>query len=348
MLRLSLILSCLVVLLASCSNEVNINDDYQEQAVMYALLNPEDSIQTVRVQKSFLGEGNVNDMGEVSDSIYFSDEIVVTIQEIQNGNPVGDAMVLVAETLTKDEGDFATANHVVYRTENQDGILDSEKQYRVKMRNTVTGYEAYGDTYLVGDYNLLAPNTPVINFNATSKMALEWEHADHTGVYQVVLRFHYEEDGELMYLDMPFNQRDVGVDYNNPGVFEQFERGRFWTYLQNNIEPSLTKKRIAIGIEILVYAGGTDYTLFTDLNASSGTLVEERPEFTNVVNGTGLVSSRSVTTSEVMFILNNDQDYYNLAPSSLDTLVCGYRTKDLHFGKIMIDGFGADTVYCNN
>lgn len=341
------ILSVFSLLLIACNNEVDINDDWQEQAVIYALLDPSDSVQTVRVQKAYLGQGDVFEMAAIADSIYYTDSIEVSLQALDNGNPTGDLFILQAQSITKDDGEFTSEGHVMYQTQGLDGVLDRDFAYRVKVVNLATGYEAYGDTYLVGDFMLIKPQSPTINFNTSVKMEMEWWHADNAGVYQVVLRFHYEEDGEKKYLDMPFNERQVGTDYNAPGVLSNYEINRFYTFLQNNMEPSTTKKRIAKGVELFIYAGGDNYTLFTDLNATSGSLVEERPEFTNVINGAGLVSSRAVTTSEDVFQFNLTQDYYLLSSSAIDSLVCGYRTADLHFGQIEVFGNNQiDTVYC--
>lgn len=337
-----------LVFLISCSNDVDINDDWNEQAVIYALLDPTDSVQTVRVQKTFLGQGDVYELSEISDSIYYSDEIQVSIQKLDNGNPTGTEFILVQQTVDKLDGDFATDDHVVYVTQNDDGVLDRTAQYRVKVRNLNTGYEAYGDTYLIGEFYLEKPQSPTINFNTTVKLDMEWKHADYAGVYQMVIRFHYEEDGELKSIDMPYTQRQVGVDYSNSGVSEQFEITRFYGFLQNNLEATTTIKRIPKGVELLVYAGGADYTLYTNLNQSSGSLVEERPEFTNVVNGAGLVSSRSFITSSALFLNNPTQDYYQLSLNSIDSLVCGYRTRDLNFGEITVLGNNdIDTTFCN-
>lgn len=54
-----------------CNNELDIIDDYRETPVIYGLLNLSDSIQYVRVQKAYLGEGNALLMAQYSDSIYY-------------------------------------------------------------------------------------------------------------------------------------------------------------------------------------------------------------------------------------------------------------------------------------
>lgn len=337
------------VLISACSNDVDINDDWQEQAVIYALLDPTDSIQEVRVQKTFLGQGDVYEMSTINDSIYYTDSIQVSIQTLEDGNPTGTEIMLVPQSISKVSGDFTTDDHIIYVTENLDGVLDRDFAYRVKVKNIDTGYEAYGDTYLVGEFYITKPQSPTINFMTTVKMEMEWKHAEYSGVYQMIMRFHYEEDGVMTYLDMPFNQREVGTDYNNPGVTEQFEINRFYSHLEKNIEPSFTKKRIAKGVELFLYSGGDNYTLYTNLSESSGSLVEERPEFTNVINGAGLVSSRAMMTSANIFANNPVQDYYLLANAAIDSLVCGYRTADLHFGKIeVLPSNAIDTIYCFN
>ena len=45
-----------LILFSGCDNEVDINADWKETIVVYGLLNPNDSIQYIKVNKAFLNE----------------------------------------------------------------------------------------------------------------------------------------------------------------------------------------------------------------------------------------------------------------------------------------------------
>ena len=56
---------------SACENEVHINADYKETIVVYALLDPEDTIQYIKVNKAYLNEGiGALEAAKISDSLY--------------------------------------------------------------------------------------------------------------------------------------------------------------------------------------------------------------------------------------------------------------------------------------
>ena len=73
---------CLVLglLISSCDNSLDILDEYKETPIVYGLLNKNDTVHYVRIQKGFLGEGNALLMAQYADSIYYdTSEVDVTI-----------------------------------------------------------------------------------------------------------------------------------------------------------------------------------------------------------------------------------------------------------------------------
>ena len=68
------------VLLNSCKNDLELNAPYREYPSIYAVLNPQDRIQVIRINKVFLGEGDANVMAKVADSVnYQPGELSVTL-----------------------------------------------------------------------------------------------------------------------------------------------------------------------------------------------------------------------------------------------------------------------------
>ena len=66
-------LGIILVLLAfsSCENTVDINADWKETIVVYGLLDPNDSVQYIKVNKAFLNQNtSAYTVAQISDSLY--------------------------------------------------------------------------------------------------------------------------------------------------------------------------------------------------------------------------------------------------------------------------------------
>src|SRR5215212_5226416 len=104
-----LISAVAAVSFTSCSTDVDLLEDYKPITVVYGLLNVNDSIQYIKVNKAFLGEGNALLMAEQNDSVnYKPGEISVQLQQI---NPSTGAVIqtINCDTTTqilKDDGIF--------------------------------------------------------------------------------------------------------------------------------------------------------------------------------------------------------------------------------------------------
>src|SRR5678809_747569 len=108
-----------VTLLPSCSTDIDLLEDYKPITVVYGLLNVSDSIQYIKINKAFLGEGNALVMAQQSDSInYKPGELMVRLQEL---NPsTGEVLAtLNCDTTTqilKDDGLFSNPYQILYKT----------------------------------------------------------------------------------------------------------------------------------------------------------------------------------------------------------------------------------------
>ena len=70
---------------SACENEVNINADYKETVVIYALLDPEDTIQYIKVNKAYLNQGlGALEAAKISDSLYL-DSTHVQLKRLNTG-----------------------------------------------------------------------------------------------------------------------------------------------------------------------------------------------------------------------------------------------------------------------
>jgi hypothetical protein len=66
----------------------------------------------------------------------------------------------------------------------------------------------------------------------------------------------------------------------------------FYTVVASKIEANFTGVRLAGKVDYIVSAAGVEYDTYLNVNGSSTSLVQDRPEYTNIENGFGLMSSR--------------------------------------------------------
>ena len=323
----------------SCSTDLNLNADWKEIPVVYGILNQNDSIHYVRVQKAYLGEGSVLTMATETDSIYYSDSLDVTLQAYEFGQKKGEEVSLEPTFVLKEDGDFATDGHYVYRTPDSfTEELNIDYDYKVTVTNTNTGNVATGETPIIEPPIFNAPNALNINFNATAPLQIRWTTKPNGKLYQPSIRFHYNEDGVDKYVDMVLNSYTSSGVLGGQSLSAEIERVSFYKFLEGTLEPSATAKRIPINLEFIVTVAAEDFNTFMEVQAPSSGVVQHKPEFTNIENGTGLFSSRT----EVSII----RDFHE---STIDSIVCGQYTKDLHFGELITSPSAPnDTIYCQN
>jgi hypothetical protein len=79
----------LLVIFSGCKNDLKLNAPYKEIPSIYAVLNPSEKTQIIRINKVFLGEGDANQMAQVADSVnYAPGEITVTLNRFVDGKQV--------------------------------------------------------------------------------------------------------------------------------------------------------------------------------------------------------------------------------------------------------------------
>src|SRR5690606_24360849 len=100
------------ILLSSCKNDLDTNADWKEILVVYSLLDGQDSVHYVRVNRAFLNENqSAYEIARINDSLYF-DSIEVKIVEQGTGRIIP---LVKDESKAKDSGIFANYPNVLYR-----------------------------------------------------------------------------------------------------------------------------------------------------------------------------------------------------------------------------------------
>jgi len=77
----------LLFLLSACDNELNVRADYEDLTVLYAILDPKEDTNYVRVQRAYLGDAPASASYNETDSLYYDTaDIQVLIRTLDSDN----------------------------------------------------------------------------------------------------------------------------------------------------------------------------------------------------------------------------------------------------------------------
>lgn len=131
----------------TCKNDLDILAPYKEIPSIYAVLNPQDKQQMIRVNKIFLGPGNAYDMAKIADSInYKPGELKVYLEHYNNGVKSavagvsgGPEIIFRDTTITTQPGAFNTTQRVYITNER----LKTFGTYKLIVKNISSGSEYF-------------------------------------------------------------------------------------------------------------------------------------------------------------------------------------------------------------
>lgn len=351
----------LSLLWAGCSTEVELNAPYKSSTVVFGLLDPSADTQWVRVNKTFLGEGNNLEYAQVRDSSEydFSEFSRLVVERWFNGELQEEFPLQPITISNKDlNGIFYAPEQTVYFFPTPAGGLDEESEYRLVCdfhnRPDVTAstdiVRSGGVSFQIpqpGSAFVLAQTGFGNSVNYNDNVTIKWSPAENTELYDATLRFLYHE---RVYTDASHtelvSETDRFVDWNI-GQFQSedlmlqggyyslsFNAEPFFAYLGSVIpaNPNVVRE---IGyfdgtrtrcFEIYMALANEELRTYFEVNSPVTGVIQERPTYTNVSGGLGLFASRSrIGVGQLSLVANNSQN------GNLNALVYGVYTGDLGF-----------------
>ncbi len=302
-LRYSLIFA-MIIGFFSCDNEVDLNGEYQEMPSVFALLNPAEDTQFVRVGRVFLKDGvSAIDLTRDPNEIYF-DSLDVDLIDAANGN----VMDLRKKYVNKPPGTFDNSLNPIYYL---DSSLEANKTYNLRITRP-NGEVTTSSTTLIPDPNLTNPRynrvemTRKLSLVSTSgiigdynfEFSLPKEVAKIKASF--FLKYYTLNNGQKEYhlLEIPigsYTNRNL-EDIDDAAIF--FPGERFFETIAKKITDVSVDKFTDLqdNLVFVIYSADEDYAFYQELNGPIDGIAQVRPEFTNIENGTGLFASRSTIT----------------------------------------------------
>jgi len=342
-----------LALFSGCKQDFDLTADYKETPIVYGLLNQQDAVHYVRIQKGYLIDGNAKIAAGITDSIYYPDVLTVKLVPYLNGNPNGTPFTLQRVENTgslKDSGVFAYDPNVLYSFT---GNLDPNRTYQLQVTNTSNGYtfssqRQEGKTFtdagisLIQDFQIVTPAVrgQRINIANSTPFKIIWYAAGNAALYDVRVRFPYKEydltTNALLkdtFTDVYMVKSRDGEGINSGStIFEEFNFTVLLNSLKSALNPNNQTQNVyrkfneSRGMTFYFSAGGIElskYILIQSAQQGSISSNEALPPYTNIKGGYGLFSSR----------YNKQFDSVLIDNKGLDSIACSPLTSGLNFRK---------------
>ncbi|MCB0806143.1 MAG: DUF4249 family protein [Bacteroidales bacterium] len=318
-----LIISGLAFSFSSCETDFDTTTEYKDITVVYGILDQKSDTQFIKINKAYLSETDVLTYAANPDSNQYINDLEVKIEEFSDQGNLLDSHILEKTTVTnKEAGQFYYPDQIVYFWKPDspidvdyiylgDNLVDSaliwfdeEHTYKLSITNPASGKVIASETNLVKEFRITYPSVQrTIKFlkNDNSSKTFSWNDADNAGKYEFELRFNFRElltTGEERSRYIVLSKASVDAS-NNTSEYEVYYKDlNFYSTCENLIpyddqaaEDQVSQRFTGL-VEVLVRAAEENLSLYMEVNEPSTSIIQEKPQFSNVDNGIGIFSSR--------------------------------------------------------
>lgn len=314
------------IILFSCSNEIELNDNFIEFPVTYGILNPNDTVQYIRIERLFSAIGSsALEVAKDPDSLYY-ENITVMIKDETNGDEFELEKIDGNNAgLIREGGVFADSPNYLYRLDTREQRILPGKNYSLIVIESNNDTLTSAKTSIVRDMSIYIPNASrPLKFSYISFFNTAWEGGTNAGYYDLIMEIHIKErdiSNENTWKDTILYWK-VGeyIDAQN----YRFQGVDFYRFLGDNLEFDPDIRRKFINFNLIVRGVGKELKEYIDiLNFDKGiSSSQQLPTYTNMSKGFGVFSSLN-TTWKGPFTLEKDE--------TLDSLRSGIYTRQLFF-----------------
>ena len=287
-------------LASACETDFDVNANWQEVTIVYGLIDSNEEIQLVKINKAYLGEGDAIQMSSVSDSTnYNPSELRVTLYRIKelsfNQYDTISSVLLHDTIIDKDDGVFSTDNNIIYTFKKPESFYNTNSFYSLEVINLSSGHKVTSQTEIINNFSFESLNSSfewgLYNGDLADSLkfrtkTIEWTKSNNGEIYQLDVIINYIENNDTISLvwSQPL------VEYSSGNMTTKIKGDLFFQFLLNNLSNNTTKQFISL--DLLMTVGTEDLKTYINVNKPFSGIVQERPVFSNINNGIGLFSSR--------------------------------------------------------
>lgn len=324
---LSIFSATLMLGLQSCKDDIDIFAQGEEVTVVYGLLNAQDSLQSIKINKVFQGQGTLAELAQNPTNSEYDNLDSAKIIEFEKQGPdtvsTGREWLLTPDVVTdKDSGFFYYPDQKVYRSaaDIQQGKI---YQIYVDKQDGSLAVSSYSEVLEVrsGINTLTKPNGVNLSIRGLSlstdgeepkedDIDMEFEMPVNAKVMEVYIDFKYRNQymdnsygpvQTLSYKVTTFVAKKIKErpdDFVEPGT-AKLNATSFYNFIASNVAPLESggniRQRVLMNepLKFRYIFGGRELHTYMEVSEPSTSLLESKPEYTNISNGIGVFSCRS-------------------------------------------------------
>jgi len=313
-----------------CTTDVDLTAPYVSIPVVFGLLDSEADTQWVRINRTWLGDGDQTQIALIPDSSEY-ENARLSARFVEVDNEIDARVFDLRDTLlqNKDEdGVFFAPEHKAYfAVTRANEALNPDFLYRLEIViDDTTNVEAVTNMISVAAGNIQQPpdglDNVKLNFANVGPSQVtypnypfKWWSTTGASRYDAVLLVHFIEhywaddfhtvldSSRARTIEIPIGTEDP----SNPAVPQELEKlfdGQiFFTTLKTRLDKNIRitrelgvwdeESQIARAFDFLLIVANETLAIYLDVNAPVTGIIQERPEYSNINGGLGLWASRT-------------------------------------------------------
>lgn len=335
------LIAAISVLLFSCETKVDLNAEYKDITVVYGLINPNDSLHYIKINKVFLpDEGvNANTLAANQENFnYAADELTVTVDEYRgdNGNFVQSyALVRTENEVPKNGGVFDNSVNVLYKF--VEPAINRSNVYKLKIYNSKLDKDITSETLIVGNSTVTSPTLSqkmafwigATNNGGFANRSISFTTGKNVGRIDAKLIFNYTNhfipssglspESKKVVMKMGEIKTTNSVD-GNEQLEWTMDGATFFDNVRATVPATLANlsHRELGNVDLEFVIAGTELNVYMEVSEPSNTVNQDKPSYTNVQNGLGVFSSRE--TYNWISTIDPNTGHLNLTAPTIEKL----------------------------
>ena len=306
----------------ACDTDIDVNAPNKDIAVVYGLMDVDTTVQVFKINRMYQTSGDANEAAKDR-----------TLQEYKNldaylveVNSSSRFKLEEFEITNKEEGAFYAPNQTLYRA-NMERKPDKSSEYRLDIK-TPEGTQVKSNSTLVyfqEDFNtgfadigrLIQTGLNFVGANNTiqDQIRINISQPFYARSFEFYIDFYYTDvfqdnsrserktisfrTGTYFFSSVINPNNPVGVSY--PVRFNAFN---FYDRISKNVPdisttPNVKRREPEAKVNLRIVYAHDELTTYMEVTQPSGSLLEDKPPFTNIENGIGIFSARMYKSLEV-------------------------------------------------
>lgn len=301
----------IAALAVSCNTKFSVNGEYEETPVVHFLLDQGKDYQFMKLNKTFLEEGNANEFAKDAEYSYF-DNVEATVTEYVDNIETREWTLQDTVIQNKKDGVFYGPEQKLYffkvDASNSAEKLNEDAVYQLNVNIDNGVHTVTGETSLVKGVSISYPQTnQSLNFaendvanNGYRSTPITFSKSNSAPIYKLQMRFDYREytssSNEVKSILWNIGESDNASATSTSATISASGQ-QFYEFISANITSNEdVVKRDVDGFELILTAGSDDLYTYMLTNEPTSSLAQNQPTYSNVDGALGIFSSRLTFT----------------------------------------------------